>query len=287
MSSEETMAVVMRLATATDALGAVGARAILALEGKNVDPRLIQALDDVAAAAGVTGLDTLTPDELGAIAGMARLFTRETYIQVTDPERAPEWNYTDPMVLESIGRGSAIMPRLIGASVPEAGDVTTFLDVGVGVGWLAIAAAQQWPAARVVGIDVWGPSLERARAHVAESGLEARVEVREQDANQLDEVETYDCAWLPSFFFDTEELPRVVARVTRAVRPGGAVVLGRFDPAPEPLVVATTNLRAVRSGGSSISPDEAADLLARAGCTAVRPVPRAWPMPVQFIVGQR
>ncbi len=287
MSYGEIMGVVMRLATATDALGAIGARASLALEGKEVDPRLAKALDEVAAAAGVTGLDTLAPHELAGLVGLTRMFVREADIQLSDPGRDPAWNYSDPIVLESYGRGSSIMPQLIADSVPEAGAVTSFLDVGVGVGWLAIAAAQQWPEARIVGIDVWAPSLERAWAHVAESGLEGRVELREQDAAVLDDADAYDCAWLPTFFFDDDELPTAVERVVLAVRPGGAVVLGRFDPAPDPLVQATTNLRAVRSGGTSVSVDEAVALLRSAGCTTVRPVPRTWPMPLQFVVGLR
>ncbi len=34
----------------------------------------------------------------------------------------------------------------------------SFLDVGTGVGWLAIEAARTRPALRVVGIDLWEPS---------------------------------------------------------------------------------------------------------------------------------
>ena len=287
MSFGEIMGAVMRLAAATDALGAIGAQASLALEGADVDPRLAKALDQVAAAAGVTGVAALAPPELATLAGVARMFVREAEIQLAEPSRPPMWNYTDPLVLEAYGRGSSMMPQLISDSVPEVGEITSFLDVGVGVGWLAISAAQQWPAARVVGLDVWAPSLARARAHVAESGVEDRVEVREQDVHELEDVDAYDCAWLPTFFFDDAELPTVVGRVVQAVRPGGVVVLGRFDPAPDPLIEATTNLRAVRSGGSSVSADEAAGLLKAAGCATVRPVPRMWPMPLQFIAGQR
>lgn len=287
MSFEEIMGAVMRLTTATDALGAVGARASLALEGGTADPRLVKALDEVAAAAGITGIDALTPPELGALTGLSRLFVREADIQAFDPVREPHWNYTDPIVLEGWGRGSAMMPQLIASSVPEAGDVTSFLDVGVGVGWLAISAAQLWPGARVVGVDVWEPALERARAHVAESGLEGRVELRNQDVTTLDEPDTYDCAWLPTFFFREEDLAAAVERVVRAVRPGRATVVGRFDPPPDPLVQATTALRAVRSGGSAVSAEEAAQLLRDAGCSAVRVVPRTWPAPLQFVVGQR
>ena len=44
----------------------------------------------------------------------------------------------------------------------ELAGVRSFLDVGSGIGLLAIAAAGVWPQAAIVGIDVWGPSLEAA-----------------------------------------------------------------------------------------------------------------------------
>ena len=286
MSFEEILAVVTRLGAGTDALGAIAGHAALLAEGKEIDVRLAKAFGEVEAAVGITGLEALPAQQLAVLSGMPRLFVREADLQMSDPGRPPVWNYTDPALLETYGRGSSVMPQLISTSVPEAGDVTSFLDVGVGVGWLAIAAAQQWPAAHVVGIDVWAPSLERARAHVAESGFDGRVELRDQDAGALDDVDAFDCAWLPTFFFDDAELPAVVERVVRAVRPGGAVVLGRFDPAPDPLIQATTHLRAVRSGGSSMTVEEGLALLRAAGCSTVRAVPRTWPMPLQFVVGQ-
>jgi len=287
MAFEEIMGVVMKLVGGTDALGAIAAHASLIAAGKEIDPRLAKAFSEVEAAVGVTGLEALAPAQLATLASVPRMFVREADLQISDPGRPPVWNYTDPVVLESYGRGSAVMPQLIASSVPEAGEVTSFLDVGVGVGWLAIAAAQLWPGARVVGLDVWAPSLERARAHVAESGLEGRIELRDQDAAELDDVDAYDLAWLPSFFFDEHALPAVARRVARAVRPGGVVVLGRFDPSPDPLDHATTNLRVVRSGGSLVGADEAVELLRTAGCTTVRAVPRTWPMRLQFVAGQR
>ena len=50
-----------------------------------------------------------------------------------------------------------------GRTVPELAGVRLFLDVGSGIGLLAVAAAGVWPQATVVGIDVWGPSLTTLR----------------------------------------------------------------------------------------------------------------------------
>ncbi|MBV8642368.1 MAG: class I SAM-dependent methyltransferase [Candidatus Eremiobacteraeota bacterium] len=67
--------------------------------------------------------------------------------------------------------------QALNSSLKESG---TFLDVGTGVGWLAIEAAQSWPAWRVVGIDSWKPALELAQQKLSQSSVAARVEFRLQ-----------------------------------------------------------------------------------------------------------
>ena len=44
-----------------------------------------------------------------------------------------------------------------------------------------------WPAAQVVGIDVWEPSLERK--NVGGAGLDGRITLRNQDLVALDDVD--------------------------------------------------------------------------------------------------
>ena len=70
----------------------------------------------------------------------------------------------------------------------------TFLDVGTGVGRLAIEAARTWPALRVVGIDIWQPALTAARRNVADARLEDRVEVRSQNMLDLSDRASFTLA---------------------------------------------------------------------------------------------
>jgi cyclopropane fatty-acyl-phospholipid synthase-like methyltransferase len=53
-----------------------------------------------------------------------------------------------------------------------------FLDIGTGVGWLAIEAAKTWPGMRVVGLDIWEPSLQLAATNISAEGLTDRVTLR-------------------------------------------------------------------------------------------------------------
>src|SRR5207302_2060644 len=143
-------------------------------------------------------------------------------------------------------------------------EVGSFLDVGTGVGLLAVAAAGVWPQARIVGLDRWEPSLERARANVAAAGLGERIELRRQDLGALDDVDAYECVWVPTFFFTEAALVDALPRVLRATRPGGWVVAGHFTGAPDPLVAAVTTLRTLRGGGVEIPAQRGVELLVQA-----------------------
>ena len=285
MPFPELMAAVARLNTATETLAAIGAQLDLAQRGVEADPRVAAAYAAVSDAAGVGDLSDLTPEQRAMALGFIRVFFREAELLLADPARPPVWNVTDPMVLEGWGRGSAMIPGAIADALPPG--LTSFLDVGVGVGWLAISAARMWPDATIVGVDVWEPSLERARKHVADEGLDGRVLLRHQDARDLDDVEAFDAVWLPSFFFDAEALPVVVGRVAAAVRPGGVVVLGRFVTRGDPAGDAVNNMRTVLSGGYQIDEADAVALLEGAGLAAVAPIAPKGPVPLQFLAGTR
>jgi cyclopropane fatty-acyl-phospholipid synthase-like methyltransferase len=215
-----------------------------------------------------------------------RLFFAQAANLLDDPAHAPGWNVADPNVLDGYGRGSMMVPVRL-ATASELADVTSFLDVGTGVGLLAVSAANAWPDATIVGIDVWEPSLERARANVDAAGLTDRVTLRNQDFVALDDVDAFDCAWVPTFFLPEDLLKTGLARVKRALRPGGWAVLGVFLPVPDPVAEATNALHTVRFGGCVLDPGRAADLLEDAGFDAVHSLDRTPPIPLDFVLGRR
>jgi hypothetical protein len=95
-------------------------------------------------------------------------------------EHKPGWVHRDPVIFQSIECRRArpirfdaphdharhIPLRYDAARTPELSSTLqrpgAFLDVGTGVGGLAIEAARVWPALRVVGIDQWEPALALA-----------------------------------------------------------------------------------------------------------------------------
>ncbi len=179
-----------------------------------------------------------------------------------------------------------ILPTALAQS-GEFTDVTSFLDVGTGVGWLAVGAAQVWPNSMIVGIDIWEPSLERARTNVADAGVADRVELRNQSVTDLTDRDRFDLTWVPSFFVPRNLVAGAFARIHAATRSGGQVVVARYDPPPDPLANTTLRLRTIRDGGSWLETDEIVQLLGDADWTDVRVLPKTGPAPLTFVAGRR
>ena len=287
MSFEDVMTVMGRWLTATEALAAVGAELTLKQAPEPGHPAVVGALQAVSAAGGLSGLDELTVPQRQMVTGLIRMGLHQASDLLDDPGRPPGWTFTDPAILRGWGRGSAMVPGALAAAVPELAGVRSFLDVGSGVGLLAIAAAGVWPQATVVGIDVWGPSLEAAAANVRAAGLGDRITLRDQDVAALDDSDAYDCAWFPTFFVTEPVLEAAMPRLYRALRRGGWLVLGRMASPPDPLAQAVSTLRTIRSGGTDFDAKRLIAALEAVGCTAVRVVPRQGPAPMEYVIGQR
>ena len=287
MPFEDVMITVSRWLVAAEALAAVGAELTLLQAPEPGPPEVAGALQAVSAAAGLPDLGELPPPQREMLIGLIRMGLHQAADLLDDPGRPPGWTFTDPAILQGWGRGSAMIPGALAATVPELADVRSFLDVGSGVGLLAIAAAGVWPRATIVGIDVWGPSLEAAAANVRAAGLGDRITVRDQDVAALDDSDAYDCAWFPTFFVTEPVLEAAMPRLCRALRPGGWLVAGRMAPPPDPLAQAVSTLRTIRAGGADFDAKRLVAALEAVGCTAVRVVPRQGPAPMEYVIGQR
>ena len=102
-------------------------------------------------------------------------------------------------------------------------------DVGCGAGWSSLALARAYPQARVRGVDANTRSIELARRHAREAGLEDRVAFTVADASHLDGG-PYDLVCL---FECLHDMPRPVDALLRAralLAEGGAVLVGDVKP---------------------------------------------------------
>src|SRR5215472_6965086 len=191
MPFEDVMTTVSGWLVATEALAAVGAELALRQAPEPGHPGVTSALQAVSAAAGLPDLGELPPPQRDMVLGLIRMGLHQAADLLDDPGRPPGWTFTNPAILQGWGRGSAMVPAALAAAAPELADVRSFLDVGTGVGLLAVAAARVWPAATITGIDIWAPAVEVGAQNIEKAGLGDRITLREQDVAALDDESVY------------------------------------------------------------------------------------------------
>ncbi len=267
MSFDALLTVVQRLQTSAEALAALGAELRLRREGLPVDPGVAARLRDVLHALDPELLNGLSAEQEDVSLVMIQSALRQALDVISDPARAPGWSHTDPAILQGQGLGSRRFVRAVDALAAQRADVQlmlakpgVFLDVGTGVGWLAIEAARSWPALRCVGIDVWEPALRLARANLAGTGMEDRVELRTQAVENLEEREIYSLAWLPPFI-PFSAMPAALTNIHNALVPGGWLVMSVLGAMPDSLSQALAALRLARIGTYSWTTSEIEDRL--------------------------
>jgi SAM-dependent methyltransferase len=197
-------------------------------------------------------------------------------------QSAGEASAAFPLVLKQ-----AIAPRLEGLANRLESNDGAFLDVGVGVAGLSIAMARLWPLLRIIGIDPWQPALAVARENVKMAGLDERIQLREQAAQQLSDTQAFDLAFFPGFFVAEAVIGAALECVHRALRPGGWILFGTQNPGSDALAASVARLRTVLWGGHPRTPGEVEALLNKAGFVQVQTLPSGSTAIAARIVGRR
>lgn len=298
MSIQTIQEFIQRHNPAAAGLAALGATLDARASGQPLEPSIAAAIEELLGAlggadllAGVTAEEAvLLSAEVGHQVRMnAKLLRRETLTS--------SWSYADDQLLQDVGtfaRGHArglvrmVVPALDGLADRFAAPGATFLDIGVGVGGLAVEFATLLPTAKVVGIDVFQPALALARANVAAEALGDRIELREQAAEALEDDQAFDLAWIPMPFMPGRILPAATARTLKALRPGGWAVFAMVKPdLPDATSAAFWRLRATTWGGPRWSTDQVETMAREQGFTSVRTLPGPPASPVALVVGRR
>lgn len=281
MSIEALREAVAQLSASASALAVLCAAMDARASGKPIHPKLRAHVDDLLREAGaLQALEGTSAAEVAPLAAEIRHFWALDTDFLATPGRAPGWTYSDVDVLQGGGEiteGFAhvlprFLPQLEGLAARLDAPGAAFLDVGTGVGRLAIGMARKWTSLRVVGLDVWAPSLALARTNVAGAGLEARIELREQPGEELPDEGAFDLAWLPAPFVPPHALGRLVERAHRALKPGGWLLFAAARPGDD-LRGAALRFRVALYGGAPSTQPEIEALLLEKGLTDVRTLP--------------
>jgi SAM-dependent methyltransferase len=104
------------------------------------------------------------------------------------------------------------------------------LEVGCRLGTQSLVLAEAFPAARFVGVDLAGPTIELARELVAARGLADRVELQPVRAEAMGYAGEFDMAILDIVLHEVHPSvrPAAVRAIHRALRPGGLLVSNDF-----------------------------------------------------------
>jgi precorrin-6B methylase 2 len=266
--------------------------------GKPLEPALAGRVSGLLSALGGKDLlDDITADEARALASEVKMQLGFDGLLVDPETRRTSWTYANDRLLSDIGELSrahahaitkGVVPALAGLDAKLGAAGASFLDIGVGVAGTATELARLWPALRVVGLDVWQPSLALARKNVQAAGLSDRIEIREQGAETLTEDQAFELAWMPMNFIPERVLPAALERTFRALRAGGWLIvpnitIEHLDGAG----AALWRLRMTMFGGPIRAASDVETLVEEKGFTDVKTLPRAPHVPITFTVGRR
>lgn len=100
------------------------------------------------------------------------------------------------------------------------------LDVATGTADLAIMAAEAYPEARVLGIDIADRMMDIGRYKVARHALTARVDLKHADCTALPyEDGTFDAVISSFALRNFQQLDRAYSEMRRVLKPGGRMVV--------------------------------------------------------------
>jgi SAM-dependent methyltransferase len=193
------------------------------------------------------------------------------------------WMYTDPEILYAQGASGRVgarvlaeegVPRLPGLAERLSTPSASFLDVGVGVGVIAIEMCRSYPTLRVVGLEPAEAPRREALINIERAGFSDRIEIRNQRVEALTDVETFDLAYLPQVFLSEDAFTRGLVTMLRALRHGGWLILPAISVPGYDFQATLSRLRNTLWGGGARLPEQVAEAVTRSGFTdvQVRPV---------------
>ena len=268
-------------------LAVIGAALKLRSAG-NVDAALDAHIKDgLRLALGDAAMD-LDDAEVAPLLTTIEMALSESGELFRNPERTAAWHVEDRQLLQAMGRASSTaFDRILGlaGARPSLRDTLdgVFLDVGTGVGGIALRAAETCRDLQIDAIDIWEPALALAAENIAASPHAGRIGLRRLDVTALPPGPRYTLAWLPTMFLKRSLIEQAIERIAAASQPGGWLVAPLYSKPDDPFMAVMSSLRTLRSGGEVTETSELVDLLRARGYVDIEvdPAPIA-----SFVMGR-
>jgi SAM-dependent methyltransferase len=277
MAFPEAMAAVQRHIRAADALAAIGAGLGAAAGRIQPDQILNAKLETVIDQFEPGLLEDLEQEEIDALYGFVRAAMRQMLHLLELPDDVGAgWCFDDPGILETQGRSSRVVTRLLTNYANREKDFgarlsggARFLDVGSGVGWISLSMAQEWPKVSAVGIDILDAALALAGQNLEQTGLSDRVSFRKQNVVDLEDVDAFDVVFVPVIFIPETIIEETFRNLHRALKPGGWLFAAAYRVPDDSKLAALNDLRTTLSGGRAWSAQELCSLAESAGLQSI------------------
>jgi demethylmenaquinone methyltransferase/2-methoxy-6-polyprenyl-1,4-benzoquinol methylase len=180
---------------------------------------------------GKKGLQPRSVGERGEAEEDPRLDLVERFFAGTGP------TYDAMVHRATLGFDGRWKRRMLAHIPPGDGPV---LDLACGTGISTLSIAQRFPHRRVVGVELRDEYLRIARAKIARAGI-SNVDLVLCRAEDFDSPTVFDCI-TSSYLAKYADLPVLVERGGRMLRPGGVFMMHDFTLPPRPWLVAIWRL---------------------------------------------
>lgn len=285
MSYADALKAVQELGRQVDTLAALGALLSGRAGQAGPDDAIMGCLEAVKDAIDPALLEGITAEEARFLHAIVRASLRRALELAESPDRPPRWGFDDEVILQTQGKSSRIVTRMIAdyaSRNPELGQrldaPARFLDVGSGAGWISISMAEEWPSLQVDGIDILTPALAIARENLAGTSAGHRIRFRECDVADLDESNAYAAAFIPAIFIPEAVLHAALPALCRAIENDGWLFLAIYRAPEAALAKALSALQTTLSGGRPWTEQEAAGLLAEYGFEFLEDIGTGYPI---------
>jgi SAM-dependent methyltransferase len=264
----------------------------LALEEELVADLLgvLVALDAVERDGGrYVATPSFEPFRAGSLGRVTRAGIRSDQLQTAEAFRRaragalePGWDHLDPDVLVAQGETAGmfrlsaehVLPSLDGLREALERPGARFLDVGAGVGVISTELCMVYPEVVAECLEPNAASRRIGRDRVLAAGLGARISFLSHGVEELDAIRRYDLAVVPQPFLPPQAFAAGLARIGRALRAGGWLLVLAVDvPEADHVSAASSRVRARLWGGGAVRPAELLDLLRGAGFEAAHAHP--------------
>jgi precorrin-6B methylase 2 len=237
---------------------------------EEVDQKIQEQIDIGARLALGNDVDMLDDQQVSSFVTTIEMAFAEGGELFRNPNRSASWKVEDANLLQAQGQASRhVFARILSLAEtrPLLHDTLTghFLDVGTGVGGIALEAAETCPDLRIDGIDIWEPALALAKRNLSGSPFVDRVHLIHRDVSALKPGPRYTLVWLPTMFMKRAVLERALDRVVAASRHGSYLVAALYTRPRDPFLAVISALRTLRSGGDIMETPELENMLRSRG----------------------